>query len=338
MEVLDRDVEARGVAADLVQREQPVPAVEGRVLDAFRVHRRRRLLEAKDERVVAALLEQQDARELRRQARLLDRLAIGVVDAAGERLDVGPVDGERRERRGQVDVEPRQQGLQTLRILLEGDARLPQLALARDLVEAARVTRDLLVERRQRLLAGRVDEERTDLVQELVARRPLDRPVAQLLAGLEDLLRPDVLDARLAQPLEVAARVREPVRMVDAEPVEQTVARQLEHLRVRDLPDLGILHPHARELADVEEAPVRARAPVEVEEPCPPERVAPERVLVRRRHVVRDDVEHDAQPRRRASPQARGTPPRLRAPPRSASDRRRRSCVEPSRACSEGER
>ena len=83
-------------------------SIEGRVLDALRAHRRRRLLEAKDERVVAALLEKQDARELRRQARPLDRLAIGVVDAAGERLDVGPVDGERRERGGQVDVEPRE--------------------------------------------------------------------------------------------------------------------------------------------------------------------------------------------------------------------------------------
>ena len=39
-----------------------------------------------------------------------------------------------------------------------------------------------------------------------------------------------------------------------------------------------------------------ARAPVEVEELRAPERVAPERILVRRRHVVRDDVEHDAEP------------------------------------------
>ena len=52
----------------------------------------------------------------------------------------------------------------------------------------------LLVQPRERLLAGRVDEERRDVVQELVAGRPLDRPVAQKLARLEDLLHPDVLD------------------------------------------------------------------------------------------------------------------------------------------------
>ena len=59
-----------------------------------------------------------------------------------------------------------------------------------------------------------------------------------------------------------------------------------------------MVDPHAGELADVEETPVRARAPVEVEELGAPERVAPERVLVGRRHVVRNDVEHDPEPRR----------------------------------------
>ena len=127
--------------------------------------------------------------------------------------------------------------------------------------------------------------------------------------------------------------------MVDAEPVEQTVARELEHLRVRDLPDLGLLHPHACELADVEEAPARARAPVEVEEPRPPERVAPERVLVRRRHVVRNDVEHNAQPF--ATRLAAELAERLLASERLRDPRRIDdvvAVVEPSRACSEGER
>ena len=85
--------------------------------------------------------------------------------------------------------------------------------------------------------------------------------------------------------------------MVDADAVDDPVVRQLDHLLVGDLPDLGVLHPHARELADVEEAPVDACAPVEVEELGAPERVAPERVLVRRRHVVGDDVQHDSEPR-----------------------------------------
>ena len=56
------------------------------------------------------------------------------------------------------------------------------------------------VQRGQRRLAGRVDEQAGGVGHELVADRPLDRPVGQLLAGLEDLLHPDVLDAALAQP------------------------------------------------------------------------------------------------------------------------------------------
>ena len=78
VEALDREREAAGVAADLVQRDEAVPAVEGRVLDALGVHGRRRLLEADDERVVPALLEQEDPRQLLRQARLLDRGAVVV--------------------------------------------------------------------------------------------------------------------------------------------------------------------------------------------------------------------------------------------------------------------
>ena len=49
VEFRDGQAEARRVAADLVQRQQPAVAVEGRVLDALRHHRRRRLLEAGDE-------------------------------------------------------------------------------------------------------------------------------------------------------------------------------------------------------------------------------------------------------------------------------------------------
>ena len=44
---------------------------------------------------------------------------------------------------------------------------------------------------------------------------------------------------------------------------------------------------------------------VDVEEARAQLRVAPERVLVVGRHVVRDDVEHDAEPAARASQSAR---------------------------------
>ena len=51
VEGVDRQAEAVGVAADLVERQQPQVAVERGVLDALRVDRRRRLLEAGDELV-----------------------------------------------------------------------------------------------------------------------------------------------------------------------------------------------------------------------------------------------------------------------------------------------
>ena len=85
--------------------------------------------------------------------------------------------------------------------------------------------------------------------------------------------------------------------MVDPHAVDQARLHELDDLGVRRLPHLGVLHPHARELADVEEAAVRAGSPVEVEELRAPERIPPEGVLLARRHVVRHEVEHDAQAR-----------------------------------------
>ncbi len=298
MEALDREREAAGVAAHLVQRDEAVPAVEGGVLDALGVHGRRRLLEADDERVVPALLEQEDPRQLLRQARFLDRGAVVVGHERRVRLDVGAIDVESGERRRDVGFEG-QLGRELRRLFLEGRPRLLELRLGCELGERPPLTGQILVQPRQRLLAGGVDEERGDVVQELVAGRPLDGPLgAQPLSRLEDLLDPGALDPGLAQPLEVAARIREPVGMVDAHAVDQTLLRELDDLRVCHLPDLGILHPHACETADVEETAVQTGTPVEVEELRAPERVAPEGVLVTRRHVVRDDVQHDAEPGR----------------------------------------
>ena len=137
----------------------------------------------------------------------------------------------------------------------------------RDLRERATLAGQLGVQLGHRLLAAGIDEERGHVVRELVARRPLDRPVARsVLARLEDLLDPDVGDTALAQPLEVLARIREPVGMVDAQPVDEAVADELEDLRVRDLEDLRVLDAHAGELVDVEEAAVPAGRRIEVEE------------------------------------------------------------------------
>src|SRR5581483_12028705 len=63
VEVVDRQPETAGVAADLVQRGEPQVPVERRVLDSLRDDGPGRLLEPRDERVVARLGEREDARE-----------------------------------------------------------------------------------------------------------------------------------------------------------------------------------------------------------------------------------------------------------------------------------
>ena len=159
-----------------------------------------------------------------------------------------------------------------------------------------RLAGELAVERRQRLFGSGVDEEGRRVVQELVAGRALDRPVAEPLARLEDLLDPDVLDPRLAEPPEVAGRVGEPVRVVDAEAVDEPVADELEDLPVETSKTSGILDADTAELTDVEEAAAdTSDAGSQVEELRPQAGVAPERVLLARGHVVRDDVEDHAE-------------------------------------------
>jgi hypothetical protein len=113
----------------------------------------------------------------------------------------------------------------------------------------------------------------------------------------KDLLDPDVLGAAVAQPLEVPRGVREPVGMVDAQPVDGAVADQLERERVRLGEDLRVLLAHAGEVVDVEEAPVAAGLGVDVEELRAQLRIGPVAVALVRGHVVGDDVEHDPQPR-----------------------------------------
>ena len=175
---------------------------------------------------------------------LVDRLAVGrrpTCRASG--LDVGAVDVERGERPRRRRQSTGSFACELLRLGREGRPRLLELRLGGDLRERPPLAGQLLVEPGQRLLGRGVDEERRHVVQELVARRPLDRPVgAAARRGSRIFSTQIALDPGLAQPLEVAARVGEPVRMVDPNAVDDAVARQLDHLRVRRLPDLRVLH------------------------------------------------------------------------------------------------
>ena len=243
---------------------------------------------------MAAFLEQQDRGESGRQPCLRHRLTIETVDLSGVRVDVRAVDAEGGECAWDVErvVDVREARTEPLDLRLEGRPRLLELRLECDLREVALFARELAIERCQRLPRPRIDEQRRHVVYELVAGRPLDGPVAQLLAGLEDLLDPDVLDARLTQPLQVPRRIREAVGMIDADPVDHALVHQFEHLCVCRLEHLGILDPHSGEIPDVEEPPHGTGSPLDVEELGTGERLAPERVLLfARRHVVGHDVE-----------------------------------------------
>ena len=315
VEGLDGDAEAARVAADVVEREQAPVAVEGGVLDALGHHRRRRLLEARDE-LVRRLGQPLDAR-------LAQDLGVLRRDRGRRGGRCGRPAARTAPRRGRRRSWRRRRRSTSGVNVVDG---LLALGLVGDRAERPRVAGDLGPQRGQRRLALRVDEQRRRVVEELVADRALDRPVAQLLAGVEDLLDPHVLDARVAQALEVAGGVGEPVGVVDAQAVDRALADQRQREAVRLLEHLRVLLAHAREVVDVEEAAVAAGLRVEVEELLAQLRVAPVAVGVVGRHVVGDDVEHHAQPgvaaRRRP---ARGTPPRRRAPRRSRSGRRRRS-------------
>ena len=196
--VVHVDREAARVAADVAQREQPRVAVERGVLDALGHDRRRRLLEARHELRAAparATRRSPASRSTRRSSR------------RGQVADVRAVDRQRGERLLEP-LDARPQPPQPVDVGRERRARLLELGLGRPVAERARVAAQLLPQRGQRRLAGGIDEQRRDVVEELVADRALDRPVAQLLAGVEDLLDPHVLGAAVAQPLEVAGRDR----------------------------------------------------------------------------------------------------------------------------------
>ena len=305
MEGCNRDPETAGVATHLVQRDQAVVAVQSRVLDALRHDRPGRLLKPCHERVVAALLEQEDPCERLRDVGAADDLTVSVLDPPRGRLDVGAVDGQGRERKREVDwaggavelaVEP-------LDLRRKGRDRLPKLGRLGVGGELPRLPGDGIPELRQRPLARGVDEQPHGLVEKVVPGRPEHGPVAQLLARLQDLLDPDPLDPPCTEPLEVAARVGEPVDVIDPEPRDEALADEAEHELVGLVEDGLVLDPDAGEVIDVEEAAVGARLRVDVEEPTSAPRVGPEWVVVASPHVVGDDVQNHLEPRLAEPPQ-----------------------------------
>ena len=274
-------VEHAGVAADLVQGDQAVPAVEGGVLDALGHHRSPGLLQPDREvdrrRVLLAL----DLRQAHQQ------LELGLeVEAGGHGTDEGVLDPLARQGGqplvgvdvGAVDLAGDEQlddGLaQPLGVLLgqrlAGPAGEPLDLRAERLVDdlaLGRVDRPLDVGLAARLgpgpvedrRGGRVDQRGLDRLHRVVPGGAVAGPGGgQPLGALEDLLDPDQRAGHggLAQLGEVALGVGQAVGVVDPEAVDDAVVVERQQHPVGGLEHVRELDPHRDQLVDLEEAPV----------------------------------------------------------------------------------
>ena len=250
MEIGDTMAELGRVTADLVQGDESRVAVVGGVLHALGHHCAGHLLEAHAQLVGGVA----QARQQRRDGRVeigtcgRDRVdgGVEVLQTAGH---VGPVYGER-------------------------DHQLPQRFRGVEVGDESREARDLGLQDRggdeplaghrpvqlgERVLGRRVDEQPAHLAQRVVAGRAVDRPLRrQHLAGLEDLLHraPGPVTGPLTQPLHVTDRVGQPVRMVDAQPVDTVVAHPPGDLVVRGVEDGRVLDAQPGQRRHREEAAV----------------------------------------------------------------------------------
>ena len=281
-----------GVAADLVKREQPGPPVEGGVLDALGQHRAGGLLEPHDElarpagRPLAGRCSPSTARprsaasprSLRGSRLRADSTASPMAAsaaAAGElaRVHVGAVDRERGEHLDQhgpglvlgdagADAaeqpgQPRHLGRQRpggdLALGRLGDVREPHGGTGSS--PAPRVNRAYSAVSASG--PGRVEEEPVDQLERVVPGRARAGPVGrQRLVRLEDLLHhhPGAVGRR-REPGQVAARVGQPVRMVDPEAVHQALGHQPDDDLVGRVEHGRVLDPDPDQRGDVEEPP-----------------------------------------------------------------------------------
>ncbi|MDR8969550.1 hypothetical protein FEP58_05940 [Burkholderia multivorans] len=306
MERAARQTEIAGIGADFVARQQPSIAVVRRILDALRGERRRELRERDARRMPARRIGTRRARA--RQAEPLrdafERDAIGRIDGrAGARIRlrehaaivgrefvVGRIHAvhaqvhrefaEHAMDRDPADVACRGRRARDV-VQLARDARMfagelaqqhAALAVDRFLRERARRARHGRPVRAERFRAGRIVQQRGDVVHEVVAGRAVDRPVgAQRFAGREDLLDVDRRrrvalrgEARM-QPPAVRARIGEPVDVIDAYAVDESRRMEPQRQRMDRVEHRVVLDAYAGQRRDVEEAPpvelVGGRAP-----------------------------------------------------------------------------
>ena len=271
-----RGVEGKGfhVEADIVAREQPAVAIEGRVLDGLGGDGRAQLLKARNGQLAGGRAEQAQDRvdspavggkagSARAVGCLLQHLAVdrreGAVDA------VGAIDREMRQELGEhapqgrpSDLARRQGGRTGFE--LGGEASRHDLAPRRLFLgrEVGRAPAQRRPGGCQRRFAGRIVLKRAHVVHEIVAGGAVARPIArQGLAAQQDLFdhQPGALAQPPAQRPAIACRIGEAVDMVDAQAVYQPLGMKAERQGVHRLEDFRLLHAQADQLVDVEEAP-----------------------------------------------------------------------------------
>ena len=230
-------------------------------------------------------------RRSRRRAAARERLAVGVLDAAAPRLDVGAVDraARRARARGSGTSSSRAQPLDLGLERRRRPARASPRRRARRTAALARRARSAPPRRPGRRRAPR----RRSGTRSPSSPRPASRAAARRARGSSRPRRARRPRPRAARGTRAGRRARRGGRCAARRRAPRRRARAR---AVRRLEHLGSSTRTPAELVDVEEAPVPAGPRVEVEEPRAQLRVAPERVLVVGRHVVRDDVEHHAQP------------------------------------------
>jgi hypothetical protein len=222
LELREWDAELSRIPTHLVQRDEPgVPVVRG-VLDPLGHGRAAELLHPHRQLVVMIMQpraqQDQGAGQIGPPPGSRTQRLVEALDTLGQ---VGPVDVEGhghlakrlgrvwhvRHERGHPPPLGRQQG---------GDHH--SLALLDVLVDRAKIASEPLVELGQRGLVIMVEKDPVHLPHRVVARGSGHRPaVGEPLAGLEDLLHRDPRVGReCAKPVQVAGRIGQPVRVVDA--------------------------------------------------------------------------------------------------------------------------
>ena len=294
MEGLGHDAEAARLAADLVEGEEADVAIEQRVFQALCHDRAGQLLEAAAETVYARCrglagpagrhgAEQHGGDKLVHAAIRQGRGSLGMLQhlvdeyaiLAGKlrRRDVGAVDWKGRNEVGErhphgVDAVVTRQPVGVGDALdvgheafqLAGEAFQQHLLLRRDqrLFVAAGKARGVAIHPLEGRLGGGIDEDAVEEVQHLVAGGAGERPRAQHLARLQDLLGDDV-EIRAHGALEVLGiglGVRKPVDMVDAQALDQVAPHQIKDQFVNASENVGLLDAKAGEAVDIEEAAV----------------------------------------------------------------------------------